>query len=91
MLEAKFKTKWRSQFSPAEKQYFLRLQKVIKGIWDLGRQEAKEPDKILEEWDGLYQNEAKSSVTKMVQIIQKMGLVVTRKARDKTQINKQPE
>jgi hypothetical protein len=69
----------------AEKQYFSRFQKVTKGI-----EEAKEPIKIVEEWDCLYQNEAKSSVTKMSQIIQEMGLVVTRKARGKSQIYKQP-
>jgi hypothetical protein len=32
MLESKYKTKWRAHFSPAEKQYFCRLQKVVKGI-----------------------------------------------------------
>jgi hypothetical protein len=90
LLEARFKTKWRAHFSPAEKTYFSRLQKVIKGIQEQGRRKAKEPDKILEEWDTLYQKEAKSSVTKMSQIIQEMGLVVTRKARGKSRINKQP-
>jgi hypothetical protein len=90
-LEKQFKTKWRVNFSPAEKQHFSRLQKVIKGIEEQGRCEAKEPDKILKEWDGLYQNEAKSSVTKILQIIQEMGLVIMRKARGKTRINEQPE
>jgi hypothetical protein len=69
----------------------LRLQKGIKGIEEQGRREAKEPDKILKEWDCLYQNEAKSSVTKMSQIIQEMGLVIMRKARGRTQINEEPE
>jgi hypothetical protein len=89
-LEKTYKTKWRGHFSPAEKQYFLRLHKVIKGIKEQSRRGAKEPIEIVEEWEGLYQNEAKSSVTKMSQIIQEMGLVVTRKARGKSRINEQP-
>jgi hypothetical protein len=88
-LEARFKTKWRAHFSPAEKTYFSRLQKVIKGIQEQGRREAKEPDKILEEWDTLYQGEAKSSVTKMAMLVQSMGLVITRKARGKKHSNQQ--
>jgi hypothetical protein len=90
-LEKQFKTKWRKHFLPAEKQYFSRLQKVVKGIEEQGRREAKEPDTVLDDWGSLYQEEAKSSVTKMAQMIQEMGLVVTRKARGKTQINQQLE
>jgi hypothetical protein len=86
-LEKEFKTKWRKHFLPAEKQYFLRRQKVVKGIEEQGRHEAKEPDTVLDDWGSLYQEEAKSAVTKMAQIIQEMGLIVTRKARGKTQIN----
>jgi hypothetical protein len=87
-LEKTYKTKWRGHFSPAEKQYFLRLQKGIKGIKEQSRRKAKEPEKILEAWEDLYQKEGnKSSVTKMSQIIQEMGLVVTRKAREKTRID----
>jgi hypothetical protein len=31
-LEKQFKTKWRKHFSTAEKQYFSRLQKVVRGL-----------------------------------------------------------
>jgi hypothetical protein len=72
-LEKEFKKKWRVHFLPAEKQDFLRLQKLIKGIEEQERCKAKELDKIFKEWQGLYQNEAKSLVTKMLQIIQEMG------------------
>jgi hypothetical protein len=86
-LEEAYKSKWRLHFSPAEKQYFSRLQKVIKGIEEQGRREAKEPEKILEEWEDLFQKEGKSSVTRMSQMIQSMGLVATRKSRGKSRID----
>jgi hypothetical protein len=89
-LEKTYKTKWRAHFSPAEKQYFSRLRKVIRGIEEQGKRESKAADRILEEWEGLYQKDAKSSVTKMSQIIQEMGLVTTRKARGKTRMIEQP-
>jgi hypothetical protein len=89
-LEKTYKTKWRAHFSPAEKQYFSRLQKVIRGIEEQGKRESKAADEIVEEWEGLYQKDAKSSVTKMSQIIQEMGLVATRKARGKNRMIEQP-
>jgi hypothetical protein len=89
-LEKTYKTKWRAHFSPAEKTYFSRLQKVIRGIEEQGKRESKAADRILEEWEGLYQKDAKSSVTKMSQIIQEMGLVATRKARGKNRMIEQP-
>jgi hypothetical protein len=68
-LEVKYKTKWRSHFSPAEKQYFLWLQKVVKAIDEQGKHEAKEPYKVLNDWDALYQGEAKLSVMKMAMLV----------------------
>jgi hypothetical protein len=53
MLETKYKTKWRAHFSPAEKQYFSRLQKVVKGIDEQSKRKAKEPYEVLNEWDDL--------------------------------------
>jgi hypothetical protein len=63
---------------------------VIRGIEEQGKRESKAADKIVEEWEGLYQKDAKSSVTKMSQIIQEMGLVATRKARGKNRMIEQP-
>jgi hypothetical protein len=89
-LESKFKTKWRAHFSPAEKQYFSRLQKVVKGIDEQSKREAKEPYEVLNDWEALYQGEARSSVTKMAMLVQSMGLIVTRKARGKKRTIQQP-
>jgi hypothetical protein len=53
-LERMYKTKWRQHFSPAEKQYFSRLQKVVRAIDKQSKREAKEPEEILDDWDALY-------------------------------------
>ena len=50
---------------------------------------AKEPYEVLNDWDALYQGEAKLSVMKMAMLVQSMGLVITRKARGKKQSNQQ--
>jgi hypothetical protein len=90
-LEEKHKSIWRAHFSPAEKQYFSRLQKVVKGRKEQSKCEAKEPCKILDNWDALFQGEAKSLVTKMATVVQEMGLIVTRKARGKQKQSNQPQ
>jgi hypothetical protein len=88
-LERAYKTKWRRHFSPAEKQYFSRLQKVVRAIDEQSKREAKEPEEILDDWDALYRGEAKSSVTKMAMLVQTMGLIATQKARGKKQSNEE--
>ena len=86
-LESRFKTKWRAHFSPAEKQYFSRLQKVVRGIDERCRREDKQPNDVLDDWNALYQAEGKSSVTKMSKMIQEMGFVATKMARGKNRPN----
>ncbi len=90
-LEKTYKTKWRAHFYPAQKMYFSRLQKVTRGIDPQGKRKAKQPDKILEEWEEVYRKDAKSFVTKMAQIIQAMCLVITRQARGKNRLEDEPE
>jgi hypothetical protein len=63
---------------------------VVKGIKEQGKCKAKEPYKVLNDWDALYQGEAKSLVTKMAMLVQSMGLIITRKARGKKRSNEQP-
>jgi hypothetical protein len=56
---------------------FLGYKRWYKGL----KNKAKEPYEVLNDWDALYQGEAKLPVTKMVMLVQSMGLIITRKAR----------
>jgi hypothetical protein len=89
MLETKYKTKWRQHFSPAEKTYFSRLQKVVRAIDEMVKRNNIAPSKVLDDWSSLYEVEAKSSVTKMALLVQSMGMIVTKKARGKKHDNNQ--
>jgi hypothetical protein len=87
-MERHEKSKWRKHFSMSEKKHFSRSQIVIKGINTTIHDRGETFETTMESFELTFEEEAKLSMGKMADIVQKLGLVAKKKARGKP---KQPQ
>ena len=88
-MEERFGSKWRKGFSSSEKKHFSRTKQVVEAVFSAAEAKsaregtAMDCEAILDEFDLIFQEEAKKSLSKMVSLLQERGSVPKLKARGK--------